>query len=172
MEEQFARFPHISEQIFGQLNNQNLAKCRKISKSWRNYLDNQKFMNIRIIRQSIRPSDCKDNFQWLIDETKKPWREFFKRASSESIQYFAKVIRKVLPDLSKSELQPFLMFGECTSALSAYQNFQSIFEPLDGYGNRISAMDMYLLKSDSDSDFEKPDSAEYYQNIYEEFRLY
>ena len=94
MEEQFARFPHISEQIFGQLNNQNLAKCREISKSWCNYLDNQKFMNIRIIKQSIRSSDCKDNFQWLIDETKKPWREFFKRASGESIQYFAKVLPK------------------------------------------------------------------------------
>ena len=170
MEEQFARFPHISEKIFGQLNNQNLAKCRNISKSWCNYLANQKFMNIRIIKQSIRSSDCKDDFHWLIDETKKPWTEFFKRASAESFQYFAKVSRKVLPDLSKSELQPFLMCGECTSALTAYQNFQSIFEPLDGYGNRISAMDMYLLKSDSDSDFEKPDSAEKYQNIYEDFQ--
>ena len=48
-------------------------------------------MNIRIIKQSIRSSECKDNFQLLIDETKKPWTEFFKRASTESIQYFAKV---------------------------------------------------------------------------------
>ena len=158
MEEQFARFPHISEKIFGQLNNQNLAMCRKISKSWRKYLDNQKFMNVQIIKQSIRSSDCKDDFLWLIDETKKPWREFFKRASAESIQYFAKVSRKVLPDLSKSELQPFLMCGECTSALSAYQNYQSIFEPLDWY----SAWGW-------DSDSEKPDSAEKYENIYADY---
>lgn len=162
MEEQFARFPHISEKIFGQLNNQNLAMCRKISKSWCKYLDNQKFMNIQIIKQSIRSSDCKDDFMWLIDETKKPWREFFNRASAESIQYFAKVSRKkVLPDLSKSELQPFLMCGECTSALSAYQNYQSILEPLDW------AWDMYQFESDSDS--EKPDSAEKYENIYADY---
>ena len=161
MEEQFARFPHISEKIFGQLNNQNLAMCRKISKSWCKYLDNQKFMNIQIIKQSIRSIDCKDDFMWLIDETKKPWREFFKRASAESIQYFAKVNRKVLPDLSKSELQPFLMCGECTSALSAYQNYQSILEPLDW------AWDMYQFESDSDS--EKPDSAEKYENIYADY---
>ena len=163
MEEQFARFPHISEHIFGQLNNQNLAKCRKLSKSWCNYLDNQKIMNIRIIKQSIRSSDCKDNFQLLIDETKKPWTEFFKRASVESIQYLAKVSKKVLPDLSKSELQPFLMCAECTSALSSYQNYQSIFEPLNGY----SAWDMYQFESDSDS--EKPDSAEKYENIYADY---
>ena len=166
MEEQFARFPHISEKIFGQLNNQNLAKCRKISKSWCKYLDNQKFMNIQIIRQSIRSSDCKDDFQWLIDETKEPWREFFKRASAESIQYFAKVSRKVLPDLSKSELHPFLMCGECTSALSVYQNYQSLFEHLDGYADSIASMEMCLLESDLDSDFEKPDSAEEYENVY------
>ena len=111
MEEHFARFPHISEKIFVQLNNQNLAKCRKISKSWCNYLDNQKFMNIRIIKQRIRSSDCKDNFQLLIDETKKPWTEFFKRASAEAVQYFAKVSKKVLTDLSKSELQPICTIG-------------------------------------------------------------
>ena len=165
MEEHFARFPHISEKIFVQLNNQNLAKCRKISKSWCNYLDNQKFMNIRIIKQRIRSSDCKDNFQLLIDETKKPWTEFFKRASAEAVQYFAKVSKKVLTDLSKSELQPFLMCSACTSALSADE---SMFDTLIGYAELKDKMRMYQLESDSDSDsdFEYPDSTEKFQNSF------
>ena len=57
MEEQFVRFPYISEQIFDQLDDQNLVKCRRISKSWCNYLDNQKVLYIQIIKQSIISSD-------------------------------------------------------------------------------------------------------------------
>ena len=57
MEEQFSRFPYISEQIFDQLDDQNLVKCRRISKSWCNYLDNQKVLYIRMIKQSIKSSD-------------------------------------------------------------------------------------------------------------------
>ena len=57
MEEQFSRFPHISEKIFDQLDDQNLVKCRRISKSWCNYLDNQKILYIRIIKQGIISSD-------------------------------------------------------------------------------------------------------------------
>ena len=57
MQEQFARFPHISEKIFDQLDDQNLVKCRRISKSWCNYLDNQKILYIQIIKQSIKSSD-------------------------------------------------------------------------------------------------------------------
>ena len=176
MDEQFARFPHISEQIFDQLNNRSLAKCRRISKSWCNYLDNQKLLTIRIIKKNIRSSDCKDNFKLIIDVNKKPWTEFFKRASAESIEYFAKVSKNVLSDLSKTELQPFLMCGACTSSLSAYQ---SIFERLStnpmyakmmtmgGYEDMIGRFRFESdLDSDSDSDFENPDSAEEHQNIY------
>ena len=57
MDKQFARFPHISEEIFDQLDNQNLVKCRRISKSWCNYLDDQKILYIRIIKQSIKSSN-------------------------------------------------------------------------------------------------------------------
>ena len=57
MQEQFARFLHISEKIFDQLDDQNLVKCRRISKSWCKYLDDQKNLYIRIIKQSIISSD-------------------------------------------------------------------------------------------------------------------
>ena len=209
MEEQFARFPYISEKIFDQLDNPNLVKCRKISKSWCNYLDNQKILHIRIIKQSIKSSDynkapahsanfyadacyncnpriaglrkglfddlgtisellfqkiqgpqsdqkasvkpimeaeskvasrihemksLKENQNqrvniWpIVDLNTTPWREFFKRASTESLQCFTKVSKKILCDLSKSELQPFLMCGTCNLALSALYASQSDLE--------------------------------------------
>ena len=207
MQEQFARFPHISEKIFDQLDDQNLVKCRRISKSWCNYIDNQKNLYIRIIKQSIISSDynkapahsvnsyadtCTNcnpslrlrkrtiiseivsdienqkmqgskrhqktpvnsimetenkivsrlyetelmkslkekknqivNIRPIVDLNTKPWMEFFKRASTESLQYFTKVSKKILCDLSKSELQPFLMCSTCNLALSALYTSQS-----------------------------------------------
>ena len=37
MEGFFDRFPHLSEMIFDELDNQNLSKCREVCKSWRYY---------------------------------------------------------------------------------------------------------------------------------------
>ena len=64
----------------------------------------------------------------IVDLNTTPWREFFKRASTESLQYFTKVSKKILGDLSKSELQPFLMCGTCNLALSALYASQSDLE--------------------------------------------
>ena len=157
MEEVFARFPHISDMIFDQLTNRYLARCKVISKSWCNYLDNHKIIYIRIIKQNIKSSDCnrparevesllnnvkhppsqyridgkvhrmecwksliqKRNQKPLIDENEKPWKEYYKRGSTESVRYFAKVSKRVLSELSRSsKLQPFMNCDEC---LSAYQ---------------------------------------------------
>ena len=55
----------------------------------------------------------------IVDLNTTSWREFFKRASTKSLHYFPKVSKKILWDLSKSELQPFLMCGTCNLALFA-----------------------------------------------------
>ena len=47
MEEVFLRFPHLSENIFGSLNNEFLAKSKEVCQSWYDYLDNQNFLEIR-----------------------------------------------------------------------------------------------------------------------------
>ena len=39
MEEAFIRFPHLSEQIYQQLDNKNLNKSRKIGRVWQRYID-------------------------------------------------------------------------------------------------------------------------------------
>ena len=50
MEEVFTRFPHLGQQIFEKLDDDNLAKCRKVSRTWKMSLDNQKLLSIRIIQ--------------------------------------------------------------------------------------------------------------------------
>ena len=49
----FVRFSHLTEQIFDQLNKTSLAKCREASKSWQIYLDQQKILQVKIIRSSL-----------------------------------------------------------------------------------------------------------------------
>ena len=52
MEEILKRFPQIGEKIFLQLNDDDLQNCRRINKSWKNFIDNpsQKQVCIRIIQ--------------------------------------------------------------------------------------------------------------------------
>ena len=56
MEEAFSRFPHLLEQIFENLNNWSLAKCRKVSASWKHMIDSQRGVCIRRIRLHINCS--------------------------------------------------------------------------------------------------------------------
>ena len=49
MEEAFSRFPHLPEQILEKLDNVGLTKCRKVSTSWKNMID-QKEVSIRKIQ--------------------------------------------------------------------------------------------------------------------------
>ena len=50
MEELIARFPHIAEQIFQQLNNKSLTNCQEVSKSWLKFIDDNRNMSwIRIL---------------------------------------------------------------------------------------------------------------------------
>ena len=56
-----ARFPYVATDIFKQLDNESLANCRKMSRSWCDHLDNQKFCWVRMI-QRYR-TNMKDNYQ-------------------------------------------------------------------------------------------------------------
>ena len=43
------RFPHIGEQVFEELGDQNLIQCLSVSRNWRNLLEDCKFLWIRMI---------------------------------------------------------------------------------------------------------------------------
>ena len=71
------RFPHLSDMIFDNLNNQSLVSCKIVSKTWSIYIGEQKFYGIRIIEENV--PKCK--YQKL----SKPWFEVFKKANTETI---------------------------------------------------------------------------------------
>ena len=53
MEEVILRFPHLIEQIFEKLDNKSLTKSRKVSISWKNVIDNQRYYWIRNVQKQI-----------------------------------------------------------------------------------------------------------------------
>ena len=73
MEEVILRFPHLGEDIFNWMNNENLQRSRNISRSWNDFISNQKFFWIRIIKDFILESnkdytDCPK--KWKRNKTK------------------------------------------------------------------------------------------------------
>ena len=53
MEEVLVRFSHIGEQIFSSLDEKSLQRCKKASRTWKNYIEdpNQKELCIRYIKK-------------------------------------------------------------------------------------------------------------------------
>ena len=49
MEETFQRFSHLAEEIFQNLNNKGLAKCREVGRFWKNFIDERNYPWIRIV---------------------------------------------------------------------------------------------------------------------------
>ena len=49
MDELCERFPHIGQQIFEELDNKNLTKCREVCKSWQTFIDNENITWNRIL---------------------------------------------------------------------------------------------------------------------------
>ena len=62
MEEILLRFPHIGEILFDLMDNITLANCRKVCRTWKGFIENQKNFWIRIIvayerKVSKRPTE-------------------------------------------------------------------------------------------------------------------
>ena len=43
------RFPHLAEQIFQQLNNEDLVRCREVEKLWKEFIDERNYPWLRIV---------------------------------------------------------------------------------------------------------------------------
>ena len=64
MEEVFLRFPHLSEDIFNNLDSETLANCEEASKVWFAHLDDQNFLRLRrveMIQETIGKFHQLDN---------------------------------------------------------------------------------------------------------------
>ena len=69
MEELNLRFQHISEQIFICLDNESLVNSQEVCRSWNIYLNGQKFLQARIILETVKKTHKVGN----------SWFEVFKK---------------------------------------------------------------------------------------------
>ena len=69
------RFPHLSEMIFDHLDNQSLANCNIVSKTWSDNIGAQKFYAIRNIKEIATE----------FHKLSKPWLEVFRKANTDNI---------------------------------------------------------------------------------------
>ena len=65
-EEFFLRFPQLGEDIFKELNNQSLVKCKRVDRTWNSFLVDQRFILMRKIRKTTG----------LSSEFRKLWKTF------------------------------------------------------------------------------------------------
>jgi len=119
MEEILWRFPHIGKKIFKNLSNKNLVKCKMVSKSWNDFIINQKFYQQRVHYEKLR---------------EKNWRKVEKR-----MEVLDLAIRDALhfaePDMAKSlilmkelqslAIQPLMLkkLPEIVMTLSKVRNY-------------------------------------------------
>ena len=81
IEEIFARFPNLSEEIFGNLDYKTLARCNKVDRNWFQTLNNQRIYWIQMIHKSTSENFRKD---WMLAVNKVP---------IESLKKLAKLAR-------------------------------------------------------------------------------
>ena len=83
MEEIMSRFPHLAEAVFDSLKYESLKDCKGVSRSWYNYLDEQKFFHIRSIQATV--------FHELGDT----WKQVFKLLDTPTIMELKYAVKKV-----------------------------------------------------------------------------
>ena len=84
MENFFTRFSHLSKGIFNSLDNKNLTKCQEISRSWHNYLDTQKFSQVRFIK-GILEDWHEETHSWTKFKLPQSYQLAFDKANNETI---------------------------------------------------------------------------------------
>lgn len=111
MEQTILRFPHLSDQIFGLLNNESLTKCMEVNSQWQLYLTQQKFFYVRLIQDHIG----------LSHELGKSWKIAFKVWKTEDIIKLCRVVRQLFKISSNVAKDYGILY-----ALDDYSPFQVI----------------------------------------------
>ena len=75
MEELCVRFSHLSAAIFNGLDNKSLVKCKEVSEIWCDYISEEKFYLIRIIRSTVAK----------FHNVGKDWENVFKKGTTNTI---------------------------------------------------------------------------------------
>ena len=116
MEDIILRFPEISKQIFDNLDNQTLTKCRGVSQSWKESIEERKYFWIRKIqkiRQNIPDFDTND----------RKWNKSLRKASVNGVQELSSVMQD---RISKGDLE--ILQGQSPLHHAARSNDFGVFE--------------------------------------------
>ena len=101
------RFPHLIENIFCELDNQNLVDFREVNRTFRSFIDNGRLKWIRIIQKFIGN---------ISNPHKESWKKVLYRAATQNIQELSKAVKKFF-EVRKSRIQVNL----CQKLLFLYQ---------------------------------------------------
>ena len=110
MEEVLLRFPHLGQNIFKSLTNEDLVQCREICQMWKDFIDVEKFFAIRRIRAF---------FMKLPISLEKA----LKQSTFEQVKEMASTIQK-FQEMWNSEMSPLYD----AAAMEDYKIFWEIFD--------------------------------------------
>ena len=96
MKEVLDRFPKLGEGIFEQLDDQNLVICKKVHKTWRNNILDQRIYWIRMIRKGTK--HC--------NEFAEEWRKAVEKIPIRILEKLARLVLRCNKDLSKRSISP------------------------------------------------------------------
>ena len=115
MEEIISRFPHISEQIFVNLNNFSLVNCNVASRCWFEYLKETKFLQIRIIEETIIKQPYWNKYRKkFFNDLFIPWIELFKSVNTKTMIDLKTSVMKQYP---LPPLTPLHFAAQCGDVL-------------------------------------------------------
>ena len=136
MEEIILRFPHIGRDIFDSLNNKSLQRCRKSSRLWHEFIDQQKFTWIRIIQKYVGLSNK------LFPKSQELWRKMFCKTRFECIRNLAEEIHSNHYEDPIKGLTPLHYVLENCFAFSdktyALELFKNIFDAVEDKNPNMS----------------------------------
>ena len=69
MEEIFGRFPGLGKRILDQVDGKNLAKCRKVNAKWKNFIDQEKTIWIRMIEKNVGNVNISPDWKMMMFKT-------------------------------------------------------------------------------------------------------
>ena len=92
MEQALLRFPHLAEQICQELGNQDLINCMKLSRTWKKFMEDEKFYWIRIIIEMTHPAFnfSRDSLEQLLKSSNRQVVKKIGVAACETIRKYKK----------------------------------------------------------------------------------
>ena len=86
------RLPCIAQQIFEKLDDQSLTNCKIINQNWRTFLEETRFLWIRIVQRNIK---IVSNVEF-----EKFWELLLKKESTEFLKKIASMVEEFFTELS------------------------------------------------------------------------